>query len=1315
MFVFGLFSIVGVTRQLTQTQTNLSASASTSTSNITELERVTGGDLIFGNNTSADNAKLTVSKVSEGAFIVKASGFTCAPYTTNCNQERYEFRLPFITGKPAPQVFGAGMHVITNQAALADFTDENFSYSHCVDTKITASGRERNEKWASSCRMRTPIFVIPEQKLLIAYLQPYSKVVRLSRTNEFSCGDRNTCIVMKLGDGQTNFATQKELIIIKKPTLDEVYQAYKQIKTELGYYDKEPTYMAFGPGWETFGDLGCAANRTDAMARVNWYLDQKIVLTTATIGSGYWASDKLPGCGPQDVGGPAQYPIRTTDSLLVNQDRWGGISGLSQWYSFLTSTSNHPNKALTGRGTVPLIGMRQRVTQYESLDNAANDSQNLKHKNLILSKFSQVGISNPLIDANRMYMGPNRNDPGDDHYLLSPTAQVINRWIDLIRSGDGASLTGYGNFGGVKFDDMTAHDQAKVVSFMGPNRVPTVAPAGVPQNLGDNYGPLFMPHYTNRLGNQFVILARNSWIANPADVVVPDYIHEDIRGHFDQRLTYILKYQLDSAITEVMSGYPVVQNVTFYNDVYNEGVLNPDGTRNTNRTINNNVFLRSNQLAVFQGATIFSVPFDKTSNTTVKNALIFYGKLRNRLHQYAYDQAMRSYETGSMYVTRPLFFDYPNDPEVYKLYDFYNPDLSVTNAVKKDPRNEFMFGNALLVRPIFEDATANDSYVYFPAGTWKSLLKVESQIVSPGGAGGKILYNHSSANLINYPVFMKEKEILIMADENDYKKMWAHIYISPATFAAANSASTANKPKSSIYYYHVDNPANGRVSRTYELQVTVNSTGNVTLKNNTTGATRQMRNDSAINYGKDTYMVEINDLLQGAITPTPLPLPNNLTVSSVSPGNQTISWNLPSGAVGSGVRVDDTSNPWNGSCIPNPGDACSTISGSSHVHNFVAGRTYNIWVHAVYASGWSGSVSRVVTVPGTIVPTNTPTPTRPPPTPTPLLAPTNLTVSAQNAGKQTISWTLPAGATESGLRINDESDPWNCINSSEGDICSTISASSFSYHFQPGRTYNIWVHAVYSGAWSSAPSYRFTVPHKKVIQTAVVAGGTEILTRYQGDDNSWTPWTSRNVTEMSINVPVKSLNYVVKSQQSDKALKQSFLYAGDGRVYYREAPWAGSYYGQYNAWASSALDLPAVGRTQYGFDEEVLTNSGTPLIKQSVLYAKPSTGDQVFYARTAPWNGSGYTPLSGWSTTYATITGLPNGDSATSIDYYQETSDLIHQYALSSNGQNVYKRTLTVSTNSWSAWSTISMSSLIPTSVKPAGTVYIDFDVSNLP
>ncbi len=110
-----------------------------------------------------------------------------------------------------------------------------------------------------------------------------------------------------------------------------------------------------------------------------------------------------------------------------------------------------------------------------------------------------------------------------------------------------------------------------------------------------------------------------------------------------------------------------------------------------------------------------------------------YLRLRYRLLPYIYSVAYHSYETGAPYM-RALFMDFPGDPKV------------------ADIRDEYMFGPAFLVAPVFEQG-AKSREVYLPAGTdWYNYWTNERL------KGGQTVTVSASIDII--PLFVRAGSII---------------------------------------------------------------------------------------------------------------------------------------------------------------------------------------------------------------------------------------------------------------------------------------------------------------------------------------------------------------------------------------------------------------------------------------------------------------------------------------------------------------------------------------------------------------------------
>jgi alpha-D-xyloside xylohydrolase len=110
-----------------------------------------------------------------------------------------------------------------------------------------------------------------------------------------------------------------------------------------------------------------------------------------------------------------------------------------------------------------------------------------------------------------------------------------------------------------------------------------------------------------------------------------------------------------------------------------------------------------------------------------------YLRLRYQLLPYIYSLGWMTHQTGAPYM-RPLFMDFPNDPNVAGLGD------------------EYMFGPALLVAPVTEQG-ATSKRVYLPAGAdWYNYWTNERL---PGGQ-----WVEASAPIDTIPLFVRAGSIL---------------------------------------------------------------------------------------------------------------------------------------------------------------------------------------------------------------------------------------------------------------------------------------------------------------------------------------------------------------------------------------------------------------------------------------------------------------------------------------------------------------------------------------------------------------------------
>ncbi|BAM46909.1 alpha-xylosidase [Amphibacillus xylanus] len=131
----------------------------------------------------------------------------------------------------------------------------------------------------------------------------------------------------------------------------------------------------------------------------------------------------------------------------------------------------------------------------------------------------------------------------------------------------------------------------------------------------------------------------------------------------------------------------------------------------------------------FHGSTSYRVPweFDEEAVDVARH----FTKLKNQLMPYIYRHAIKNHETG-VPMMRPMIFDFPDDPLCETL------------------DRQYMFGDALLVAPIFNEKGLGSFYL--PVGKWTHLLTGE---VVEGGIWIKENYDYFSL-----PLFVRENTVL---------------------------------------------------------------------------------------------------------------------------------------------------------------------------------------------------------------------------------------------------------------------------------------------------------------------------------------------------------------------------------------------------------------------------------------------------------------------------------------------------------------------------------------------------------------------------
>ena len=763
-----------------------------------DVESGAGLDILYSGN----EGNLNINQIVPGAYEIKASAFACTPGTPNCEPDKYEIRYP----KIIPHIFGLGMVASANQVELVDFLDGDFNYGHCFTPtdKFTPSRSPIDFYESDICRMRTPVFVLPTENVIIAYIQPWTKRLRLSRAGQFGCPNGRTCFVLKKREDYSE-GQPAPLVIIKGNNPSDMYAKYNQYLKQSGFFFKNPIYPAFGVAWETFVEFVNTATANDIANVVEHFSGNNIKLSMLTIGSGYWGTvthngltcpENCVGCGIPETGCPA------TDSLTTSNIKFPNPPGLSSLFSNLYAT----------HGIYPLIGMRHRVQKgIPGFDNKGRIASILHSPPYSIPSSTSIlygGEANPstAVDLANIPDG----DVKEMYNLNLNDSSVRSAWVDVVRNS-------YGAFKGIKHDDMGMSDQK------------TLCPSCATRaNFPDNYFSQMYPVYTQKYNNDFLITGRLDWFSAGTDLQNSQgWVGLSRLGGPVEYNGYQIKHFLDSALTQIASGYP-------------HPLLEPDFDRvsmtGSKIPANQKEFVRTMQLQTFMPVMNQSLGFWHLTDQSHVNRVVFASKLKQRLQQYTYDKAQKWYETGVPTTVQPLYLAYPHDETAYSLYQYAGNN-------RQTPWDEYLFGNALLVRPIFSD---DDTFsVYLPGGSstlWRYFLASGK----PAEHGGQLITY--SGTIDNFPVFLKEGEILIIGDPDTSKNplpLFAYVFLeSPGT------------TQSSIYTYH--DHTNGKK---YRLQAFKND-GVYQLKNIDTNQSVSMTNDT---YGKGFKIAEITTLLNNSI------------------------------------------------------------------------------------------------------------------------------------------------------------------------------------------------------------------------------------------------------------------------------------------------------------------------------------------------------------------------------------------------------------------------------------------------------------------
>ncbi len=231
------------------------------------------------------------------------------------------------------------------------------------------------------------------------------------------------------------------------------------------------------------------------------------------------------------------------------------------------------------------------------------------------------------------------------------------------------------------------------------------------------------------------------------------------------------------------------------------------------------------------GSTSYRVPW--VYDDEAVDVLRFFTKLKASLMPYLYRNAIETSKTG-VPMMRSMVLEYTQDRNCAYL------------------ATQYMYGDSLLVAPIFNDKSMAEFYL--PEGTWTSLLTGE---VKEGGKWYKEHYGYMSI-----PLFVREESIVAVgacdtdavydyADGVDYK-----VYaLAEGKDARTVVYNTENEVDSEITVSHIDNR--------YEISVTSKKPCKVTLVH---AGTATGVDGAAYEQQDDTVVLSLNGSAKAVVT-----------------------------------------------------------------------------------------------------------------------------------------------------------------------------------------------------------------------------------------------------------------------------------------------------------------------------------------------------------------------------------------------------------------------------------------------------------------
>ncbi|WP_437664666.1 hypothetical protein [Sorangium sp. So ce1182] len=905
-----------------------------------------GNDVLGNLNGTFNIWGMTVAHQGENpgsavtGYFTQGSGLGAAYFLTaqacsgaSCPSETDRWQINLNTR--IKRLYGLGMQGLANQVGVRFFpaTDAPGTQEELWDSEFAVGRMRTDAELDADCamlpgcksgaraefqyhqdygRLRTPVFVVPEKNLIIAYLQPNPKMVRIRRskdannptpqgTDPLNGMNVYTSFVLK----QAPFLTDRDggqhplldsapapLLIIHGNDMASAYSLYRQAlkkvlldveNTHPHAFDfKFPSKAAFGLDWETYGEfdtqIPLAGGATSvALRETRQRLSDAHVAPSVFIqGSGYWAKPNMcsPNAWTKFYGGIWTHP--STESLVLREG---------------TSYSDWEQELQDSYRIAPGIGMRHHGAAQLTMmyANDGIDTNACPPDVTWLPSPCQnpvIGTDGPPLSSSQGYQWILRA-LGMDPFLRFPeraehsvfsfmrmahtdtvvgaiipfdqlNATAMTKFVQTAHQVPGVSNghLGYGNFRAIKEDEMFIGVHTRMLpsgyvptdrmSYTGDTSI-SQSTAGSPPNAPiDRYLPdgsfrLIYDYYRKNI-DDIVILGRNDWFSTATDLQNGPGSVETLSTTAGSLLSYWpFKFGLDQMLTHVTSGYfhpkleqagvkspsvrdssPDCANLVCPDEKDKDGIKIPvDGewcsadSHGVLQPMEGNEvpsrfdqccrigdgevssFVREAQLHAFMPGAVGSLGFWHLGSGA--DIVTWAYQLRMRLQQYAYDQAVRTFDDGQPHLMRPLWLDDASDT-AHTIY------AAPSAANTSDPIDEFFFGNALLVRPLLRatDTLAQQQAglsmnVYFPPGRYMEFISGHASTVYNAGMQAFTL---STTQRVDYPVFLKFGEILVIGDAMDPSGRESRDAFNPNNLNVV-VALDATTPSSTAYTLHL--------------------------------------------------------------------------------------------------------------------------------------------------------------------------------------------------------------------------------------------------------------------------------------------------------------------------------------------------------------------------------------------------------------------------------------------------------------------------------------------------------------------------------